>query len=103
MESGQGQEEAEEEDSEMGGGKGGIMELEGGQEEAESFIIMIMKNFNRCDSHGHHGSKHRELAQRTLTWISRIHSHTYSYINTVTSTWYLAVIFQCMLVLFVFP
>ena len=43
-----------------------------------------MKNFNKRNFHGHYRSKRRELAQhaRTLTWIARIHSHTY--INTVT-------------------
>ena len=43
-----------------------------------------MKNFNRHSSHGDHGSKHGELAQHALTWIARIHSHTY--INTVSTT-----------------
>ena len=38
----------------------------------------MTKNFYRCSSHGHHGSKHRELVQHAhLTWIARIHSHTY--------------------------
>ena len=40
-------------------------------------IIIIMKNFNRSNSHGHHGSKRHELAQHTLTWVTRFHSHTY--------------------------
>ena len=40
-----------------------------------------MKNFNRRNVHGHHGSKRRDLAQRTLKWIARIHSRTY--INVV--------------------
>ena len=44
-------------------------------------IIIIMKTINRRSSHGHHGSKSIE---RTLTWIARIHSHTF--INTVTTT-----------------
>ena len=46
-----------------------------------------MKNFNtnnRHNSHGHHGSKRRELAQHTLTWIAHIDSHTF--INTATTT-----------------
>ena len=47
--------------------------------------MIIMKKFYKRDSHGHHGSKRRELAQHILTWIARIHSH--SYINTVTTTW----------------
>ena len=47
-----------------------------------SLIILIMKNFN---GHGHHGSKRSKLVQHALTWIARIHSHTY--INTVTTTW----------------
>ena len=45
--------------------------------------MMMMKNLNRRDSHGHHGSKRRELVQHAHTWITRIHSHTY--INTVTT------------------
>ena len=48
-------------------------------------ITIITKNFNRRNSHGHHGSKCHELAQHALTWIARMHSHTY--INTVTITW----------------
>ena len=37
-----------------------------------------MKNFNGRSSHGHHGSKLRELVQHAhSTWIARIHSHTY--------------------------
>ena len=40
---------------------------------------IIMKNFNRRTSHGHYGSKRRKL-----TWIARIHSHTF--INTVKTT-----------------
>ena len=48
-------------------------------------ILIIMKNGNRRSSHGHRGSKRRELAvTRTLTWIARILSHTY--INTVITT-----------------
>ena len=44
---------------------------------SSSEIITIMKNFNRRSSHGHQGSKRRELAQHaTLTWVARIHSHT---------------------------
>ena len=35
-------------------------------------------NFNRLSSHGHHGSKRRELTQHaTLTWIARTHSLTH--------------------------
>ena len=30
-------------------------------------IIIIIMNFNRRNSHGHHGSKHRELAQHAFT------------------------------------
>ena len=50
-------------------------------------MIMIMKNFNRRSFHGGHGSKRRELAEltRTLTWVARIHSHTY--INIIRNTW----------------
>ena len=47
-------------------------------------IIIVMKNFNRRSSHGHHGSKRHELAPHALTWIAHIHSHTY--MNTVTTT-----------------
>ena len=39
-----------------------------------------MKNFNRCDSHGHHGSKRCELVQHT-------HSHgSHAFIHTLTLT-----------------
>ena len=39
-----------------------------------------MKSFNRRDSHGNHGSKHRELAQHA-------HSHgSHSFAHTLTST-----------------
>ena len=48
-------------------------------------IIIVMKNFNRCNSHGHHGSKRRELAQHSHS-MDRIHSLTL-YINAVTSMW----------------
>ena len=49
-------------------------------------IMMKKKNFNRRSSHGHHGSRFRELAYgNTHTHVDRsIHSHTY--INTVTTT-----------------
>ena len=47
-------------------------------------LTKIMKNFSRHSSHGHHGSKRRKVAQHALTWIARIHSHTY--IKTVTTT-----------------
>ena len=65
-----------------------------------------MKNFNRRSSHGHHDSKHCELAQHALTWVACNHSH--NYINTVTNTWPVrsagsAITFQCMLGLFVSP
>ena len=38
-----------------------------------------MKNINRRSSHGHHGSKRRELhgATRTLTWIARMNTLWY--------------------------
>ena len=44
-----------------------------------------MKNFNRCNSHGHHGSKHRELAQHAHSRGSQAFTHTLD-INTVTTT-----------------
>ena len=42
------------------------------------FVIVIAKNFNRRNSHGHLGSKRRELAQHahSLPWIARFHLHT---------------------------
>ena len=44
-----------------------------------------MKNFNRrSNANGHHSSKRCKLAQHTLMWITRIHSHIY--INTGTKT-----------------
>ena len=51
-------------------------------------IIVIIMNFNRHSSHGHHGWKCHELAQHAqLTWIAHIiHSHTD--INTVTTMWH---------------
>ena len=69
------------------------------------YLFMIMKNFNRHNFHGHHGSKLSELVQHTLTWIARIHSHTlhqHSYNHVVRSA-SSAIIFQCMLGLFMFP
>ena len=45
-------------------------------------MITIMKNFNRRNSHGHHGSKRRELAQHA-------HSHglhAFTYINSYIIT-----------------
>ena len=43
-----------------------------------SLLIIIMKNFNRRNSHGSN-SKRRELAQHALTWIAHIHSHITSF------------------------
>ena len=46
--------------------------------------------YNRRDSHGHHGSKRRELAQHAHThmdWVVRIHSLTHFTSTTVTTTW----------------
>ena len=45
-------------------------------------IIIIMKIFNRPCSHGHHGSKRRELAQHAHEHGSHAFTHTL-YINTV--------------------
>ena len=39
-------------------------------------IIITMKNFNRRNSHGHHGSKRHELAQHTHFSGSHAFSHT---------------------------
>ena len=47
-----------------------------------SYLILsyLMKNFNSRDSHGHHGSKRRELVQHG-------HSHgSHAFTHTVTST-----------------
>ena len=52
--------------------------MEGDACDSESIfiiIIMIMKNFNRRDSHGHHGSKRRELAQHTHSCGSHAFTH----------------------------
>ena len=38
-------------------------------------IIIIIKNFNRRSSHGHHGSKRRELAQHAHSRGSRVRHH----------------------------
>ena len=45
-----------------------------------SALYIIMNDEVSRNSHGHHGSTHRELVQHTLTWIAHIQSHTY--INT---------------------
>ena len=50
-----------------------------------TIIIIIMKNFNRCNSHGHHGSKRCELAQHAYSNGLHAFNHTL-YINTVTTT-----------------
>ena len=44
-----------------------------------------MKNFNRRDSHGHHGSKRRELSQHAHSRGSHAFTRTLT-INTVTTT-----------------
>ena len=49
-------------------------------------IIIMKKNFDRCNSRGHHGSKRRELAQHTHPHGSYAFTQTL-YINTVTTTW----------------
>ena len=40
-----------------------------------SYIIIIMKNFSRRNSHGHHGSKRRDLAQHTHSHGSHAFTH----------------------------
>ena len=48
-----------------------------------------MKNFNKRDSHGHHGSKHPELVKHAHS--HGLHAFTHIlYINTVTTTWCVA-------------
>ena len=47
-----------------------------------------LKYFNRRSSpHGHHGSKHRELAQHAHSLGLRAFTHAQFYINTVATTW----------------
>ena len=46
-------------------------------------IIIIMKNF-RHDSHGHHGSKRRKLAQHADS--HGLHAFTHTLTSTVTTT-----------------
>ena len=46
------------------------------QQEAEQIIIIMMKNFNRRSSHGDHGSKLHELAQRAHSRGSHAFTHT---------------------------
>ena len=43
-----------------------------------------MMNINRCNSHGHHGSKRRELAQHAHS--SGSHAFTHTLTSTVTTT-----------------
>ena len=40
------------------------------------YMIMIMKNFNSCNSHDHYGSKRRELTQNAHSHGSRAFTHT---------------------------
>ena len=50
-------------------------------------MMIIMMNFTRRSSRGHHGSKRRELAQHAhSTWIAPRIFHSRTYIDTVTST-----------------
>ena len=42
------------------------------------FLVVIMKNFNRRDSHGHHGSKRRELAQHAHSLGSQAFTYTFA-------------------------
>ena len=46
------------------------------QIEVHEYTIII-KNFNRRNSHGHHGSKHRELAQHAHSHGSHAFTHTH--------------------------
>ena len=62
---------------------------------------VIMKNFNRRDCHGHHGSKRRELARHAHSHGSHAFTHIL-YTNHVVRSASSAIIFQCMLGLFVF-
>ena len=52
-------------------------------------IIIVMKNFNRRSSHGHHGSKRHELAQhahaRGLHAFTHLQLHQHSYNHVVRS------------------
>ena len=49
-------------------------------------LCHVLKNFNRCNSHGHHDSKRHELKQHAHSHGS--HGFTCTlYINTVTATW----------------
>ena len=60
-------------------------------------IIIIMKNFNRRDSHGHHGSQRRELTQHAHSHVHGSHVTTSltltslttltTSINTFATTW----------------
>ena len=50
------------------------------------YIIVTMNNFNRRNSHGHHGSKRREVSQDAHSHGSHAFTHTL-YISTVTTTW----------------
>ena len=51
-----------------------------------NFFLIIMKNFNRRDSHGHHGSKRRELAQHAHSHGS--HAFTHAFTSTQLQPWY---------------
>ena len=57
-------------------GKNARVYLQGNTQLAGIIMIMIMKNFNRRDSHGHHGSKRRELAQHAHSHGSHGFTHT---------------------------
>ena len=55
-------------------------------------IIVTMKNFNRCSSRGHHGSKRHKLAQHAHSrgshsthWLTHLHQHQHSYNHVVWS------------------
>ena len=52
----------------------------------ESLMIIMMKNFNRRDSHGHRGSKRHELAHHAHSSGSHALIDSHDYTNTVTTT-----------------
>ena len=66
----------------------------------KSYIYVDMKNFNRRNSHGHHDSKRRELAQHAHSHGS--HAFTHTFYNHVVRSVGSAIIFQCVLGLFMF-
>ena len=53
-------------------------------------IIIIMKNFNRCSSHGDQGSKRSELAQHAPSFGLHAFTHTLTWTHLLTTTLYKA-------------